>query len=419
MNSSAEEIPQIQQIRSRFPALEREAAGARAVYLDGPAGSQVPSTVARAMHDYLLNHNANTGGAFITSIETDAIVGEARAAAADFCNVHSDEIAFGPNMTTLNYLLAHAAARTLAPGDEIIVTDLDHDANVSPWLQIAADHELVVKRVPLNNTKTDIDYSVLDYLLSPRTRIVAYTLASNALGTVTDARRIADAAHRAGALAWADAVHFAPHRRIDREKLQFDILVCSSYKFFGPHLAFAAIRKDLAERWPADRVRPAEETPPGRRFETGTPSIEAFAGFVACVDYLQSLAGSRGASRREKLQIAFDHILQYESGLARAVLENLSSIRNIHLHGVRDANEIDARVPTFCISVDHKSPLAVSRALAARGIFTWSGNYYALAVMESLGLQDRGGALRAGFLHYNTHEEAARFCSVLAEIVKS
>lgn len=240
--------------RGQFPALVRAVAGQPALYLDGPGGSQVPKTVIEAVAGYLERSNANLGGPFVTSEESVAVVEDARRAAADFTGSRPEEIAFGPNMTTLNFLLAHAVARTLEPGDEIVVTQLDHDANVSPWLRIATDHELTVHTLPLRTADGTIDLSVLEeHLVSDRVRIVAFTLASNALGTMPDARRISDLAHAAGALAWADGVHYAPHRRLDREALGLDVLLCSPYKFFGPHLGVAAIRHDLARSWPADR----------------------------------------------------------------------------------------------------------------------------------------------------------------------
>jgi len=272
-------------LRARFPAL----AASDAAFLDGPAGSQVPREVADAMRDQLLAGTANDGGAFATSVAANALLERARAAAGELTRSAPAEIALGPNMTTLNFALAHAVARTLQPGDEIVVTDLDHDANVAPWLRVAEDHDLVVRTAPVDPADVTLDVGALEALLGPRTRIVAFTLASNAVGSMPDARRIADAAHRAGALAWADGVHLAPHRRPDRAAIGADVLLCSPYKFFGPHLGIASIRRDLAEAWPADRVRPAAQDPPGHRFETGTPSFESLAGLVAAIDYLRGL----------------------------------------------------------------------------------------------------------------------------------
>jgi cysteine desulfurase family protein (TIGR01976 family) len=400
--------------RGQFPALTRAVAGQPAMYLDGPGGSQVPRAVIEAVAGYLERSNANLGGPFVTSEESVAVVADARSAAADFTGARPEEIAFGPNMTTLNFLLAHAVARTLEPGDEIVVTQLDHDANVSPWLRIATDHELTVHTLPLRTEDGTIDLSVLDeHLASDRVRIVAFTLASNALGTMPDARRISDLAHAAGALAWADGVHYAPHRRLDRDALGVDVLLCSPYKFFGPHLGVAAIRHDLARSWPADRVRPAEEEPAGHRFETGTQSHEALAGLIAAVEYLASLgdadAAGPAASRAERLDTAFARIAAHERALTVRTLERLQGMAGVRLHGVADPSRADDRTPTFCLTLDRRSPRETAEALGREGIFTWDGNYYALEAIRALGLESTGGALRAGYLHYTTAEEADRF----------
>src|SRR3954453_12989470 len=389
-------------VRPRFPALASGAA-----YLDGPGGAQVPEAVIEAMASHLRGGTANDGGAFATSQATTELIAQARRAAAQLTGSEPEEIAFGPNMTTLNFLLAHALARTLEPSDEVVVTDLDHDANVAPWLRVAEDHDLVIRVAPIRADAT-LDVEALEALIGERTRVVAFTLPSNAVGSLPDAPRIARAAHAAGALAWADAVHSAPHRRPDRGALGVDVLLCSPYKFFGPHLCVAAIRRDLAESLPADRVRPASERPPGHRFETGTPSFEAIAGMVAAVGYLRSLGTS--------LDDAYARIRAHEEALARTVLEGLGAIDGVTLYGIADAERVDERTPTFCFTVEGLGPRAVSEQLAERGIFTWDGNYYALALMEALGLQERGGAVRAGFLHYNTAEEAERFCDAVAEL---
>ena len=400
-------------VRPLFPALTRTEEGRPAVFLDGPGGSQMPAAAIDAMAGLLRAGTANDGGVFATSRETIDLIARARRAAAVFTGSAPEEIAFGANMTTLNFLLAHAVARTLQPGDEILVTELDHDANVAPWLTVAADHGLVVRTAPLTAEAT-LDTDALEALIGDRTRIVAFTLASNAVGSVTDARRIADAAHRAGALAWADAVHFAPHRRPDRRALGVDVLLCSPYKFFGPHLGVAAIRRDLAERWPADRVRPASEEPPGHRFETGTPSFEALAGFVAAVDYLGSLG--TGDDLDARLDGAYARIRAHEDALGRHVLERLSAIDGLTLYGIADPARLADRTPTFCFTLASATPRAITEHLAGRGIFAWDGNYYALSLMQALGLEERGGAVRAGFLHYNTLEEADRLADAVAEL---
>jgi cysteine desulfurase family protein (TIGR01976 family) len=384
-------------VRARFPALSGDA-----VYLDGPGGSQVPEQVIHAMSAYLRDANANLGGAFATSAASDDVMERGRAAAADFTGGEPTGIAFGANMTTLNFLLAHALARTLEPGDEIVVTQLDHDANVSPWLLLAADHGLVVRHAPIHAADVTLDHDALEALIGERTRVVAFTLASNAVGSLTDPARIAAAAHRVGALAWADGVHLAPHRRLRAGEWGLDVLLCSPYKFFGPHLGVAAIRPDLAESLPADRVRPAGEDPPGHRFETGTQSHEAVAGTVAAIDYLRSLGDG-------SLDLAFERIQTHEDALARRFLDGLPD--GLELYGVRG---VDGRTPTFCFNVPGQAPRAVAERLGERGLYVWDGDYYALEPMRALGLSESGGAVRAGFLHYTSEDEVDRLLEALA-----
>jgi cysteine desulfurase family protein (TIGR01976 family) len=402
-------------IRDRFPALSRRDGQGRPIaYLDGPGGSQVPADVADAIRGYLLERNANVGGAFAASAATDEVVAAAREAAADLLGATTDEIAFGPNMTTLNFLLAHAIARTLSPGDEIVTTTLDHDANVSPWLLVARDHGLEVRVVPVREEDCTLDLADVAAALSERTRVVAFTLASNAVGTVPDARQIAALAHEAGALAWADAVHFAPHRRIDVGTLGVDVLLCSPYKYFGPHLGVAYGRRELLVELPADRVRPAEQDPPGHRFETGTQNHEALAGVVAAVDYLASLG--EGVHRRARLDDAYARITAHEEALSRLTLAGLSEVPGLRLYGIADPGRVAERTPTFSFTLASSSPRAVAEALAAEGISVWDGNYYALALMEQLGLEGRGGAVRAGFLHYSTPEEVVRLVECVSRL---
>jgi cysteine desulfurase family protein (TIGR01976 family) len=384
-------------VRARFPALASGAA-----YLDGPGGSQVPQEVLDAIDACLRESNANLGGPFATSAAADEVMARGRAAAADFTGGDPDGIAFGANMTTLNFLLAHAVARTLEPGDEIVVTQLDHDANVSPWLLIAADHELVVRHARIRPEDVTLDHDALEGLIGERTRVVAFTLASNAVGSITDPARIAAAAHRAGALAWADGVHLAPHRRLRAREWGLDVLLCSPYKFFGPHLGVAAIRPDLAASLPADRVRPSAETPPGHRFETGTQSHEAVAGTVAAVDYLRSLGDG-------SLDVTFERIQAHEDALGQRFLDGFPE--HGELFGVRSA---EGRTPTFCFNLAGQSPRAVAERLGERGLYVWDGDYYALEPMRALGLSERGGAVRAGFLHYTSADEVDRLLEALA-----
>jgi len=387
-------------IRDRFPAL---ASGA--VFLDGPGGSQVPDTVIEAMGGYLRNTNANLGGAFATSTASDELITRARADAADFTGGHPDGIAFGANMTTLNFLLAHAVARTLEPGDEIVTTALDHDANIAPWLLVARDHGLSVRQAPLSTDDMTLDHGALEALIGERTRVVAFTLASNAVGSLTDPARIAAAAHAVGALAWADGVHLAPHRRLKASEWALDVLLCSPYKFFGPHLGVAAIAPELARSLPADRVRPAAEEPPGHRFETGTQSHEAIAGTLAAIDYLRSLGDG-------DLGTAFERVRAHEDLLSRRFLAEISE--RLELYGIQGE---EARTPTFCFNVPGHAPRDVATALADRDIYVWDGDYYALEPMRALGLGDSGGAVRAGFLHYTTEAEVDGLLEALSALV--
>ncbi len=386
-------------IRSQFPAL-----GTGAAYFDGPGGSQVPQRVIDAIDEVLRDSNANLGGGFATSRGADEVMERGRAAAADFTGAEPEGIAFGANMTTLNFQLAHAVARTLSPGDEIVVTALDHDANVSPWLLVAEDHGLVVRTAPLRAEDVTLDVDALEKLIGERTRVVAFTLASNAVGSVPDAERIATAAHSAGALAWADAVHMAPHRRLRARELGLDVVLCSPYKFFGPHLGIAAIRPDLAESLPADRVRPAAEDPPGHRFEAGTQSHEAEAGATAAIEYLRELGGG-------ELDSSFALIEEHETRLSARFLSGLPD--EVTLYGIRTP---EGRTPTFCFNVEGRGPREVAELLGEQDIYVWDGNYYALEPMRALGIEDTGGAVRAGFLHYTTEDEVDRLLEALAEL---
>jgi cysteine desulfurase family protein (TIGR01976 family) len=386
-------------IRSQFPAL-----GTGAAYFDGPGGSQVPQRVIDAIDDVLRDSNANLGGGFPTSRRADEVMERGRVAAADFTGAEPEGIAFGANMTTLNFQLAHAVARTLSPGDEIVVTALDHDANVSPWLLVAEDHGLVVRTAPLRAEDVTLDVDALEGLIGERTKVVAFTLASNAVGSVPDAGRIAAAAHSAGALAWADAVHMAPHRRLRARELGLDVVLCSPYKFFGPHLGIAAIRPDLAESLPADRVRPAAEDPPGHRFEAGTQSHEAVAGATAAIEYLRGLGGG-------ELDSAFELIDEHETRLSARFLSSLPD--EVTLYGIRTP---EGRTPTFCFNVEGRGPREVAELLGEQDIYVWDGNYYALEPMRALGIDDTGGAVRAGFLHYTTEDEVDRLLEALADL---
>jgi cysteine desulfurase family protein (TIGR01976 family) len=409
------EVLDMAAIRSRFSALDRRVNGHPAVYLDGPGGSQTPDCVARAVADYLVSANANLGGRFVTSVATEELVDDAHLAAADFLGCTADEVVFGANTTTINFLLAHAVTRTLEPGDEIIVTELDHDANVSPWLLVAADRGLTVRTAPLDPRDGTLQADAVVSLIGERTRVVAFTLASNALGSIPYAASLSAAAHEYGALVWVDGVHLAPHRRVDRAAIDADVLLTSAYKYFGPHIGVAAVRGDLARSLPADRVRPALETPAGHRFETGTLCHEALAGFIAAIEYLESL-GAEAGDRFARLDLAYARVAAHERELTRHTLERLREVPGLRLYGIPDPDRIGERTPTFCFNLDGWSPEALSVELGKLGLFTYHGNYYALGVTTALGLEESGGAVRAGYLHYTTHDEADRLCDALASL---
>ena len=377
-------------VRACFSALDRPTA-----FFDGPGGTQAPDEVVEAIAAYLREANANLGGPFATSVRSDSVVAEAHEAAARFLGASADEVGFGQNMTTLNFALSRTLGRELAAGDEILVTRLDHDGNVAPWLELARDLDLVVRLVDIHDDTT-IDLEDLRRQLSGRTRVVAFPWASNATGTIADVRRIADLAREAGALAWVDAVHYAPHGPIDVRAAGVDVLVCSPYKFFGPHLGLFYGRREVLERWRPYKVRPAAVEPVGHRFETGTLPHEALAGFSAAVAYLESLG--------------WDSVVAHERELGERLLAGLPD--TIRLHGLPS---MEGRTPTFALTVPGWAPERAAARLAERDIAVWSGNYYAVEVMERLGLPD--GAVRVGIVHYNTAGEVDRLLAELGELV--
>jgi cysteine desulfurase family protein (TIGR01976 family) len=376
-------------VRARFSALRRPTA-----FFDGPGGTQVPDSVVEAMARYLREANANLGGPFETSRRTDALVVAAHHAAARFLGASPEEVGFGQNMTTLNFALTRTVGRELRAGDEILVTRLDHDANVAPWLELARDLDLRVSFVELDDD-CRLDLDDLERRLSGRTRVVAFPWASNAVGTITDVRRITELAHEAGALAWVDAVHYAPHGPIDVAAAGVDLVLCSPYKFFGPHLGLFYGRREVLERWRPYKVRPAPDDPLGSRFETGTLPHEALAGFIAAVDYLES--------------VGWEAIVAHESELGERLLAGLPDAWRLH-----GPPTMEGRVPTFAVTHPERSPAELATRLAEREIAVWAGNYYAVEVVEHLGLPD--GAVRIGILHYNTAEEVDRLLEELARL---
>jgi cysteine desulfurase family protein (TIGR01976 family) len=376
--------------RAQFPALASGVA-----FLDAPGGTQCPESVIDAIAAYLRESNANLGGAFAASRHSDELVVRAHETAAHFLGCRPEETIFGQNMTTLNFALTRALGRTLAAGDEILVTRLDHDGNVAPWLELAEDFGLHIGFVEIDEDTT-LDLDDLEAKLTERTRVVAFPLASNALGTVPDAARVVELAHAVGALAWVDAVHYGPHGPIDVGALGVDVLLCSPYKFFGPHLGLAYGRAELLRSWRPYKVRPVPDEPVGGRFETGTLAHELLAGFVAAVEYLDGLG--------------WDAIHRHEQELGQRFLDGLPD--RCTLYGLPT---MEGRVPTFAFRVEGVPTRRAAELLAERGIAVWDGDYYAFEAMERLGLQP-DGAVRAGFVHYNTVAEIDRLLEALAEI---
>jgi cysteine desulfurase family protein (TIGR01976 family) len=408
-------------LRDHFPSLARTLDGRPIAYLDGPGGTQVTRECIAAMTRYLESSNANHGGAFITSIETDALLDEVHAAGADFLGAHDPhEIAFGPNMTTLTFAMSRALGRDIGEGDEIVVTRLDHDANVAPWLAMAEERGAVVRWLELAEDRATLDLDSLETVLTPRTKIVAVGLASNALGTITDVGRVIEAAHAVGALTYVDAVHAAPHMPIDVSALQADLLVCSPYKFFAPHLGMLYGRRELLERLAAFRVRPAGEALPGK-WEVGTQSHEALAGLLGTFEYLERLGAAYGEvaeadDRRGRLRAAMSAVRAHERGLSIGTLERLARVPGLSLHGIDEAERVDERVPTFSFTLAGYQARAIAEQLATRGISTWDGDFYAWELVRELGLADAGGLLRIGLVHYNTLTEVDRLVEGLLEI---
>jgi cysteine desulfurase family protein (TIGR01976 family) len=406
-------------LRDHFPSLARTDGGRAVAYLDGPGGTQVTRECIAAMTAYLERSNANHGGAFTASLETDALLAEVHAAGADFLGAHDpDEIVFGPNMTTLTLAVSRAIGRDLGIGDEVVVSRLDHDANVAPWLAMAEDRGATVRWIELAEDRASLDLDALGSVLDSRTRVVAIGLASNALGTITDVGRVIEAAHAVGAIAYVDAVHAAPHLPIDAAALQADLLVCSPYKFFAPHLGMLYGRRELLERLTAYRVRPAGDAIPGK-WETGTQNHEALAGLLGTFGYLEQVGAAYGATsdrddRRGRLRAAMSAIRAHEQTLSVGTLERLSSVPGLQLYGIGDPGRVDERVPTFSFTLTGRSPRAIAEHLAARGISTWDGDFYAWELVRALGLDGSGGLLRIGLVHYNTLEEVDRLVEALA-----
>ncbi len=406
-------------VRSQFPSLAQSVNGQSAVFLDGPGGTQVPQRVIDAIADYLAHSNANTCGAYATSRRTDAVIARARAAMADFLSCDKDEVAFGPNMTTLTFAISRAIGRELGPGDEILLTHLDHDANVSPWRALE-ERGVTIRFAEINPDDCTLNLADLTQKISSRTRVVAVGYASNAVGTINDVKEIIRLAHHKGALAYIDAVHYAPHGPIDVRALDCDFLACSTYKFFGPHMGVLYGKREHLQRLQPYKVRANTNAIPNC-WEWGTLNHECIAGIAACVDYLADLGrhlDSSVTTRRAALVAAYRSIQQHERGLAEILLHGLLEIPGLKLYGIADPAKFDRRCPTFAVRIANHTPLELATGLGDRGIFTWDGNYYALNLTERLDVEKDGGFLRIGLAHYNTAEEVARLLRALRDLAR-
>jgi cysteine desulfurase family protein (TIGR01976 family) len=408
------------EIRRQFPALQEQYNDRPAIFFDNPGGTQVHGSVIEAMTRYLVSANANTHGLFETSHRTDAVIVEAHKAMADLLGCEADEVIFGNNMTSLTFAMSRSLAREFRPGDEIVVTRLDHDANVIPWVMAAEDVGASVQWVDIDVETGTLDMEDMRQKISPRTKLVAVGYASNATGSVNDVATVVGWAHSVGAYTYIDAVQYAPHGLIDVKALDCDFLACSSYKFFGPHSGQLYGKRQHLERLTAYKVRPADNRPPGK-WETGTQNHEGMAGVAAAVDYLARVGVVYGnvrqsASRRDQLIAAWEVIHEYEMGLIERLIRGLQSIPGVRIYGLTDRNDWAQRVATVALRKSGTTPEALAQALAAENIFCWHGNFYALSISERLGVEESGGFLRLGLVHYNTLDEIDRCLAVIDTI---
>lgn len=407
-------------IRSQFPSFAEKVNGHPAAYFDGPGGTQVPQRVIDAISDYLKHANANTCGAYLTSRRTNQVIADARAAMADFFGCNADEVVFGFNMTSLTFAMSRAIGRELKAGDEIVLTLLDHDANFSPWNALE-ERGVVIRRVAFRDDDCTLDMQDLARQIGARTKVVAVGYASNAVGTVNDVKEVVRLAHAVGALAYIDAVHYAPHGPIDVRALDCDFLVCSSYKFFGPHMGVLYGKREHLKRLQPYKVRANTNDIPNC-WEWGTLNHECIAGITACVEYIASV-GRRvrpaSTSRREAILSAYGEIVKYERALCERLLQGLASMPTVKVYGITDPARFDHRCPTIALRAVGHTPLELATKLGDRGFFTWDGNYYALNLTEQLDVEKDGGFLRIGLFHYNTVEEVDRLLGALREIIES
>lgn len=412
----------LEAVRAQFPALALTDNGLRRIYFDNPAGTQVPAVVAEAMTDCLLSNNANLGGYFATAKGADAIVQSARDAMADFLNApSSDEVIFGQNMTTITLHLSRSIGRLLEPGDEIILSQMDHDANVWPWVLMARDCQLEIRWLPFSRDSFEFDLDVLDDLISERTRLICVGGASNLTGTINNVKAICTRARAAGAMSYIDGVQSAPHIATDVVDLGCDFFVCSSYKFFGPHQGILWGRRELLEKLEPYKVRPASASIPSC-FETGTQSHEGFAGITATVNYFASIGATMGqagagSGRRGDIRAAMNLLFDYEKQLASHLIHGLMSIDGITVQGITVADAMNRRVPTVSFIHERATPDAVAKRLANENVFVWSGNNYAVEAAKTLGVAETGGVVRVGPVHYNSIAEIDELLSLLPGIL--
>jgi cysteine desulfurase family protein (TIGR01976 family) len=406
-------------VRSQFPALSESVNGQPAAFLDGPGGTQVPHKVILAISDYLQHSNANTCGAYATSRRTDAVIAGARAAMADFLGCDADEIVFGPNMTTLTFALSRSIGRELGPGHEIVVTHLDHDANVSTWRSLE-ERGVTVRFADIQENDCTLDMQHLARQITAKTKLVGVGYASNAVGTINDVKEVVRLAHQVGALAFVDAVHYGPHGLIDVRAIDCDFLACSTYKFFGPHMGVLYGKREHLKRLQPYKVRALVNEVPNR-WEMGTLNHECIAGITACVEYLADLGrhvNPKSTNRRSALISAFQTIQAYERTLAERMLRGLLDIPGLKVYGITDLQKLANRTPTFAVRVDGHTPLELATKLGDGGFFTWDGNYYALNLTERLDVEKSGGFLRIGLVHYNTAEEVDGVVAALQAITQ-
>jgi len=403
-------------VRSQFPSFRAQVKGRTAAFLDGPAGTQVPASVMTAIQNYLTECNANHGGVFHTSRINDEMIASTRMAMGDFFNCGPDEVVFGQNMTTLTFAFSRAIGRELGPGDEILLTTLDHDANFSPWKALE-ERGVTVRVADICEQDCTLNLEDLKSKLSQRTRLVAVGYASNSVGSINPVCEITRLAHAAGAMTYIDAVHYAPHGLIDVKELDCDFLVCSPYKFFGPHMGTLFGKREHLQRFKPYKVRPSSDESPDR-WETGTLAFELIAGVGAAVDYIAEVgrrSDPAAKTRREALRSAYRTTVAYERRLLTDLIQGLQTIPGLRIYGITDPKRFEERCSTLSLRIGDHHPRKIAEFLDERGIFTWDGNYYALNLSERLGVEEKGGMLRIGLVHYNTAEEVERLLDALRE----